>query len=200
VITDLADDGETPDVLPDMPALNVDDIHLPVGHLEVRVSLKAEAANMAGAVQVPAFRFRLGRTRVLSSILTRTPQRNVMSATLLVAVVADNLEDQAIEIIRGEGPQGVTMIPARGLNFPEHVTFFGLTYHGLETMLLALVDETTASRLAERLNEELKLLEPFQGLAFCISVSGTGGIDIGRVRKALARGRSGDTDGNIAHP
>ena len=114
-----------------------------------------------------------------------------MGATLLVAVVADNLEGQAIEIIRREGRQGVTMIPARGLNFPEHITFFGLTYRGLETVLLALVDETTASRTAESLNEELKLLEPFQGLAFCMPVSGTGGIDIRQVRKALADERSG---------
>jgi hypothetical protein len=128
---------------------------------------------------------------VLSSILTYMPRGTVLGATLLVAVVADNLEGQAIEIIRREGPQGVTMIPARGLNFPEHITFFGLTYRGLEKVLLALVDETTASRTAERLNEELKLLEPFQGLAFCMPVSGTGGIDIGQVRKALADERSG---------
>jgi len=113
-----------------------------------------------------------------------------LDATLLVAVVAENLEGQAIKIIRGEGPQGVTMIPARGLNFPEHITFFGLTYSGMETVLLALVDETTASRTAERLNEELKLLEPFRGLAFCMPVSGTGGIDIRQVRKALANERS----------
>ena len=119
------------------------------------------------------------------------PRGTVLGATLLVAVVADNLEGQAIEIIRREGPQGVTMIPARGLNFPEHITFFGLTYRGLEKVLLALVDETTASRTAERLNEELKLLEPFRGLAFCMPVSGTGGIDIRQVRKALADERSG---------
>jgi len=130
---------------------------------------------------------------VLSSVLTYMPRGTVLGATLLVAVVADNLEGQAIEIIRREGPQGVTMIPARGLNFPEHITFFGLTYRGLETVLLALVDETTASRTAERLNEELKLLEPFKGLAFCMPVSGTGGIDIGLVRKALAGERSGNT-------
>ncbi len=121
------------------------------------------------------------------------PWGTVLGAALLVAVVADNREGQAIEIIRREGPQGVTMIPARGLNFPEHITFFGLTYRGLETVLLALVDETTANRTAERLNKELKLLEPFQGLAFCLPVSGTGGIDIGRVRKALAGDRSGKT-------
>lgn len=88
------------------------------------------------------------------------------------------------------GSPGCDDDPPRGLNFPEHITFFGLTYRGLETVLLALVDETTASRTAERLNEELKLLEPFQGLAFCMPVSGTGGIDIRQVRKALGNERS----------
>ncbi len=106
-----------------------------------------------------------------------------MKARLLVAIVADDMEDAAREIARQEGARGMTLVSARGMNFPEHITFFGLTYLGAETMLLALLDEGTAVRIAERLNVELHLLEPFKGLAFCIPVDGTGGIDI----KALQR-------------
>ena len=101
-----------------------------------------------------------------------------MDATLLVAVVADELEEAAREVARSEGVRGMTLLSARGLNFPEHITFFGLTYFGAETVLLALLDADTALRVAERLNLELKLLEPFKGLAFCLPVAGTGGIDI----------------------
>ena len=101
-----------------------------------------------------------------------------VKAKLLVAVVADELEEPAREIAREEGARGMTLLPARGMNFPEHITFFGLTYFGIETILVALLDEATAVRVAERMNVELKLLEPFQGLAFCLPVDGTGGIDI----------------------
>ncbi|MDV7396418.1 hypothetical protein RZS08_33800, partial [Arthrospira platensis SPKY1] len=72
------------------------------------------------------------------------------------------------------------------------MTFFGLTYLGLETVLLALLDETTAERITERMNVELKLLEPFKGLAFCVPVHGTGGIDIAEVHRYVTR--QGATD------
>ena len=101
-----------------------------------------------------------------------------MKAKLLVVIVADDMEEAAREIARQEGARGMTLLSARGMNFPEHVTFFGLTYLGAETTLLALLDEAAAVRIAERLNVELQLLEPFKGLAFCLPVDGTGGIDI----------------------
>jgi len=108
-----------------------------------------------------------------------------VKAMLLVAVVADELEEAAREIARREGARGMTLLSARGLSFPEHITFFGLTYLGVETVLVALLDEATAARVAERMNVELKLLEPFKGLAFCLPVSGTGGIDIQALRQHI---------------
>jgi hypothetical protein len=109
-----------------------------------------------------------------------------VKAKLLVAVLAHELEEAAREIAREEGARGMTLLSARGMNFPEHVTFFGLTYLGIESVLLALLDEATAVRIAERMNVELKLLEPFQGLAFCMPVSGTGGIDIAALHRHIA--------------
>ncbi|MEY6432599.1 hypothetical protein ABC977_09300 [Thioalkalicoccus limnaeus] len=110
-----------------------------------------------------------------------------MKAKLLVAVVAHELEEAAREIAREEGARGMTLLDARGMNFPEHITFFGLTYLGIETVLVALLDEGTAVRIAERMNLELKLLEPFQGLAFCVPVDGTGGIDIGALHRHITK-------------
>ena len=108
-----------------------------------------------------------------------------LEAKLLVAIVANDMEEAAREIARQEGARGMTLLSARGMNFPEHVTFFGLTYLGVETMLLALLDEGSATRTAERLNLELQLLEPFKGLAFCLPVGGTGGIDIQALQRHI---------------
>ena len=115
-----------------------------------------------------------------------------MKAKLLVAVVAHELEEAAREIARREGARGMTLLSARGMNFPEHVTFFGLTYLGAETILLALLDADTAARVADRINVELKLLEPFKGLAFCLPVSGTGGIDISSLHRHITEHASAD--------
>ncbi|HSM26775.1 MAG TPA: hypothetical protein VK855_01580 [Thioalkalivibrio sp.] len=109
-----------------------------------------------------------------------------MKAKLLVAVVASEMEEAAREIARQEGARGMTLISARGMNFPEHITFFGLTYLGSETVLAALLDEATAIRIAERMNIELHLLEPFRGLAFCLPVEGAGGIDIEALHRHTA--------------
>lgn len=105
-----------------------------------------------------------------------------MEANLLVAVLADDMEEAAIEIARQEGVRGLTVLPARGLNYPEHVTFFGNTYLGLEVALLMVLDRVTAGRLAERLNKELDLLQPFKGLAFCLPLEGVGGLEPGKLR------------------
>lgn len=115
-----------------------------------------------------------------------------MQGKLLVAVVAEELEEAAREIARSEGARGMTLLSARGMNFPEHITFFGLTYLGSETVLLALLDDHTATRIAERMNLELKLLEPFKGLAFCLPVSAMGGIDIAALHRHIAENAPAD--------
>ena len=110
-----------------------------------------------------------------------------MSASLLIAVVADALEERAAQIAREEGASGVTIVPARGIGFPEHVTFFGLTYRGLEKAMIWVLDGDTAELIAERLNRELELLAPFQGLAFCVGIDHAEGMDSEAVRRhALA--------------
>ncbi|HRQ55903.1 MAG TPA: hypothetical protein PLN31_00655 [Azoarcus taiwanensis] len=86
-----------------------------------------------------------------------------MSTSLLIAVVADELEERAAAIAREEGAMGLTIVPGRGLGFPEHVTFFGLTFRGIEKVLLWVLDSETAETVANRLNRELDLLSPFQG-------------------------------------
>lgn len=108
-----------------------------------------------------------------------------MDTSLLVAVLADDMEEAAIEIARQEGVRGITVLPARGLNYPAHVTFFGNTFLGLEVALLMVLDRVTATRIAERLNRELDLLQPFKGIAFSLPVDGVGGLDADELRNYI---------------
>lgn len=108
-----------------------------------------------------------------------------MSTVLLVAIIADPLEEAAIAIAREEGAEGVTILPGRGINFPEHVTFFGLTYRGMEKTLFWVLDMETGEAIADRLNRELDLLKPFQGLAFCLPVDHVEGADAVLIRRSI---------------
>jgi hypothetical protein len=73
-----------------------------------------------------------------------------MRIRLLVAAIADELEERAFDIAHSEGALGVTVADARGLGFPEHMTFCGLTCVGRETMFPVLADAERMEHLAER--------------------------------------------------
>lgn len=113
-----------------------------------------------------------------------------MKAVLLLAVVADELEERALAIVHEEGADGVTVVPAHGIGFPEHMTFFGLTYRGLEKVLMCVLDHDSAERIANRLNVELDLLAPFQGLAFCLRIDRAEGVDVDAIGRFIAGRRS----------
>ncbi len=72
---------------------------------------------------------------------------------------------------------GATVISGRGIGFPEHITFFGLTFRGIEQVILWVLDDATSARIANRLNLELDLLKPFQGLSFCLPIDHAEGVD-----------------------
>lgn len=113
-----------------------------------------------------------------------------MKAVLLLAVVADELEERAVEIAHDEGAAGVTIVEAHGLGFPEHMTFFGLTYRGLEKVLMCILDHDSGERIANRLNAELDLLAPFQGLAFCLRIDHAEGVDVDAIERHISARRS----------
>ena len=106
-----------------------------------------------------------------------------MGTTLLIADVADALEERAAAIAREDGAIGVTILSARGIGFPVHATFFGLPYRGLEKAMLWVLDHETSQAIADRLNRELNLLSPFQGLAFCLGIDRAEGIDSEAIRR-----------------
>ena len=144
----------------------------------------------------PLYRFpHLDRVRYpLAHGLLVEPETG-MSTTLLIAVVADALEERAAAIAREEGAMGVTILSARGIGFPEHVTFFGLTYRGLEKVMLWVLDHATSQTIADRLNRELDLLSPFQGLAFCLEIDHAEGIDSEAIRRHVTNHVSSRTPG-----
>ncbi len=104
-----------------------------------------------------------------------------MQPVLVVAVVADELRDRAIEIARKHGAQGISFVAGRGVGFPEHHTFLGLTYMGQEEVLFFALDEKHARKVEAELNQVLLLEQRFKGLVFTLPVMDAMGIDVERI-------------------
>ena len=100
-----------------------------------------------------------------------------MKFSVLVAIIAEELEDKAIEIAKNKGAGGVTILTARGIGAKEKKTFFGLTYEGRESVLIYILERRLALEVLKALNKELKLEEEDHGIAFTIPIEHLAGID-----------------------
>ncbi|ADC72320.1 conserved hypothetical protein [Thioalkalivibrio sp. K90mix] len=99
-----------------------------------------------------------------------------MAETFLVAIIDQDREDLALEIAAEEGGMDGTVMHGSGLGFPDHMTFLGVTYQGRESICIWEMDEQRAERIARRLNLELDLLQPYNGLAFTLDAQALAGM------------------------
>lgn len=106
-------------------------------------------------------------------------------AVVLAAIVAEELEEACVAIAQSHGAKGATVLQGRGIGFPDHKTFFGLTYVGRQSALFFVLEEKMAKEIVDRLNERLLLEERFKGLAFTLALEESGGIDAKLIRAYL---------------
>jgi nitrogen regulatory protein PII len=100
-----------------------------------------------------------------------------MKFALLVAIVAENLEEKAIDVARQAGAGGMTILSARGTGAEEKKTFFGLTYQGSQTMLVCILERKLALTVMKALTDDLELKTHSKGVVFTIPLEHLAGID-----------------------
>jgi nitrogen regulatory protein PII len=100
-----------------------------------------------------------------------------MKFALLVAIVAENLEEKAIDVARQAGAGGMTILSARGTGVEEKKTFFGLTYQGSQTMLVCILEKKLALSVMKALTDDLELKTHSKGVVFTIPLEHLAGID-----------------------
>lgn len=93
-----------------------------------------------------------------------------MSIQALIAVISDELYERAAQVAADYHAHAVTFVPARGIDFPEHLTFFGQTFQGANWVMIALLDGDCAQAVEEALNRELQLEQRFAGLVFTLEI------------------------------
>jgi hypothetical protein len=100
-----------------------------------------------------------------------------MKFAVLVAILADELEEKAIDVARKAGAGGVTLLDARGIGAKEKKTFFGLTYEGSQTVLLCILEKQLSLVVMKALTVELELVKHSKGVVFTMPLDHIAGID-----------------------
>lgn len=100
-----------------------------------------------------------------------------MRFSVLIAMLADDLEDKAINIAKRAGAGGVTIMDARGIGGEEKKTFFGLTYEGSQSVLLFVLERKLSLTVMKALTTELDLANHSKGVVFTVPLEHIAGID-----------------------
>ncbi|WP_018169657.1 MULTISPECIES: hypothetical protein [unclassified Thioalkalivibrio] len=99
-----------------------------------------------------------------------------MRFSALVAVLSDDLEEQAIATAKEAGAGGVTIMDARGIGAEARRTFLGMTYEGSQSVLLWVLEKKVALDVLKCISKELDLANDPRGVAFTVDVAHLAGI------------------------
>lgn len=104
-----------------------------------------------------------------------------MKFSALVAILAEELEEQAIDVAKASGAGGVTILSARGIGAQEKKTFLGLTYEGGQSVLLFVLEKKLSLTVMKNITRELNLKTTSNGVLFTIPLEHIAGIDTGQI-------------------
>jgi hypothetical protein len=100
-----------------------------------------------------------------------------MKFAVLFAILAEDLEEKAIDVAKKSGAGGVTLMDARGIGAKEKKTFFGLTYEGAQTVLICVLEKKLSLAVMKALTVELELATHSKGVVFTVPLDHIAGID-----------------------
>jgi len=106
-----------------------------------------------------------------------------MKFSVLVAILADEMEDKAVDIAKQAGAGAVTVFGARGIAADSKKTFFGLTYEGSQSVLLAVLEKRLSLQVLKALTRDLSLDTDDRGIAFTVPLEHLGGISVSDLDK-----------------
>ncbi|MCG3735541.1 transcriptional regulator [Vibrio cincinnatiensis] len=107
-----------------------------------------------------------------------------MKFSVLVAIVPEELEQDAIDNAREQGAGGITVLAGRGISNENRKTFFGLTYDGSQSVLLMVLEKSLSLQILKSLQALLRPNEEdSKGLAFTIGLEHLAGIDLNQLDK-----------------
>jgi hypothetical protein len=106
-----------------------------------------------------------------------------MRFSLLLVIVDNQMEDQAISIAKAAGAGGVTQLKGTGIGLNEKKTFFGLTYERAESILLFVLEKKTSLKVMKALNNELDLERSGNGMVLTMPIEHLAGIPMKQIER-----------------
>ena len=106
-----------------------------------------------------------------------------MKFSVLVAILAEELEEQAIDIARRSGAAGVTILGGKGIGAKEKKTFFGLTVEGSQSVLVFVLEKKLSVQVLKKLSKELALNQSSRGVVFTLPLEHIAGIDMTQIHQ-----------------
>lgn len=106
-----------------------------------------------------------------------------MKFSVLVAILAEDLEEKAIDVAKQAGAGGVTILNARGIGAKEKKTFFGLTYEGSQSVLILVLEKSLSLTVLKSISRELDLKDNSRGVVFTLPLEHIAGIDTGQLHQ-----------------
>ena len=106
-----------------------------------------------------------------------------MKFAALVAILAEDLEERAINSAKKAGAGGVTILDARGIGTKEKKTFFGLTYEGSQSVLLFVLERKLSLAVMKAIATQLDLKNHSNGVVFTVPLEHIAGIDTSQIHQ-----------------
>ena len=105
-----------------------------------------------------------------------------MKFSIIVAIVAEELEEKAIESAKQAGAGGVTILNAKGMGLKEKKIFGGLaTLERKESILLFIVPTNFSFHLLKEMNKDLDLDGNGHGIVFSLPLEHLKGIPLEQI-------------------
>ncbi len=106
-----------------------------------------------------------------------------MKFVALVAIIKEELEEQAVDIAKKAGAGGVTIVKGSAMGLKEKKIFFGLTLEENVSLLFFILPRKLTMKIYKTLIKDLKLdkQEESGGLVFTLPISHVGGIDVDEI-------------------
>ena len=95
---------------------------------------------------------------------------------VIFAIVNAGFAEEAMDIARGCGARGGTIINARGVAREDAAAFFGIAIHAEKEILMLVVDKAIRDNVLNALYHQMGMDKHAQGIAFSLPVSDAVGL------------------------
>jgi len=95
---------------------------------------------------------------------------------VIFAIVNSGFAEEAMDVARGQGVRGGTILNARGVAREDAAAFFGITIHAEKEILMMVVEKDIRDNVLGALYKEMGMGKKAQGIAFALPVSDVAGL------------------------